>query len=199
MRGSYGTASKVELYIVSLWLLFILVVVITLDVPLCTGSDCTFIGWQVLLERNVIPGCGLLLLLLGAFFYLRFWYVLRGSTELPLTITRIENINFEHLTFLTTYIIPLICFDLSNTRYAVVLLVLLVFIGAIYVKTDMFYANPSLALLGYHIYRADAESRVGPKTGIVLITRDRLAAGDKAHYRKLDERIYYVKVVHDES
>lgn len=115
--------------------------------------------------------------------------------EIPFTITKIENINFEHLTFLTTYIIPLICFDLSNIRYVVVLFVLLFCIGAIYVKTDMFYANPSLALLGYHIYKIDGDFGTrGTRENIILIAREKLKINDKVHYRKLDDRIFYVKV-----
>jgi hypothetical protein len=33
-----------------------------------------------------------------------------------------------------------------------VLALLLFFMGIIYIKTDLFYANPSLALLGFHMY-----------------------------------------------
>ncbi len=193
-----GSWDKVQLYIVSLWLLFLLIIIITIDVPLCFAPECGFIGVVELLRLNVIPIISGALLLLGLLFYWRFKYKIAGSKEIPFTVTKLENINFEHLTFLTTYIIPLICFDLSNTKYAFVLLVLLVFIGAIYVKTDMFYANPTLALLGYHIYKVDGNFRNGARENIILIARERLAVEDKLHYRKLDERIYYVKAANDE-
>jgi hypothetical protein len=64
--------------------------------------------------------------------------------------------------------------------------------GVIYVKTDLFYANPSLALLGYHIYEVDGEFKTGKREGIILITREKLNLGEKCHYIKLDERIYYI-------
>lgn len=189
---------KIELYIVSLWLLFLLIIIITVDVPLCFAQDCRFIGIAQILRMNFIPSVSIILLVLGFFFYWRFKYKIRGSKEIPFTVIKLENINFEHLTFLTTYIIPLICFDLSDTKYAFVLFVLLVLIGAIYVKTDMFYANPTLALLGYHIYKVDGNFRSGTKENIILIAREQLAVGSKLHYRRLDERIYYVKVANDE-
>ncbi|MEZ5358851.1 MAG: anti-phage protein KwaA [Candidatus Zixiibacteriota bacterium] len=192
-----GNWDKVQLYIVSLWLLFLLIIIITIDVPVCFAPDCEFIGVAEFMRLNVIPIVSAALLLLGLIFYWRFRHKIAGSKEIPFTVTELKNINFEHLTFLTTYIIPLICFDLSSTRYAFVLLVLLVLIGAIYVKTDMFYANPTLALLGYHIYKVDGNFRTGVRENIILIARERIAVEDKLHYRKLDERIYYVKVAHD--
>lgn len=190
---------KVQLYVVSLWLLFVLIFIITVDVPFCFAPECRFIGIVKLLRLNVIPIVSCLLLLLGLLFYWRFKYKLAGSKEIPFTVTKLENINFEHLTFLATYIIPLICFDLSSTKYAFVLLVLLVLIGAIYVKTDMFYANPTLALLGYHIYKVDGNFRNGTRENIILIARQRVLVGNKLHYRKLDERIYFVRVENDKG
>lgn len=193
------TWDKIELYIVSLWLLFLLIIFVTIDVPLCFTSDCKFIGVTELLSLNIIPAVSMLLLLFGIIFYSRFSYKIKGSTEIPFTVTKLENINFEHLTFLTTYIIPLICFDLSSLKYALVLLLLLLLIGVIYVKTDLFYANPTLALLNYHIYKADGNFRSEPRKNIILIARERLAVYSKLHYRRLDERIYYVKVANDQK
>jgi len=138
---------KVELYIISLWLLFLLIIVNKINVNICFDG-CEFIGFKQLLIDNIIPVIAFTFFILGFVFYFRFKYSIGGGTNLPVKIKKIENVNCEHLTFLTTYIIPLICFDLSQIRYAVVLLLLLIIIGAIYVKTNLFYANPTLALLG---------------------------------------------------
>lgn len=124
----------------------------------------------------------------------RFKYKLEGSMRTPFKITKIENANYEHLTFLSTYIIPLIAFDLQQLRYALVLLILLIAIGAIYVKTNMFHANPSLALLGYHIYKVDGEFRTGVREGITIISRQKLSISEKVSYKKLGEKIYYVRL-----
>jgi len=184
---------KIELYIISLWLSFLLIIFITADIPIYLGRDWKFIGFNTIVRQNLIPLFALLLLILGMIFYARFSYKLGGSDQIPFEIKKIENINFEHLTFLTTYIIPLICFDLSNIRYVVVLMFLLIIIGAIYVKTDMFYVNPSLALLGYHIYKANGSFINDDKENIILIARERLQICDKVVYKKLDNRIYFVK------
>ena len=55
-----------------------------------------------------------------------------------------------------------------------------------------FYANPSLALLNFRIYKVNGLFRSGGmRENRILITRDKLDIGDNVKYLKLDERIYY--------
>lgn len=186
---------KVELYIISLWLLFLLIIVITIDVPIYFGNDWEFIGIRILFINNIIPLVSLVLLFIGLIFISRFKYKLAGSNKTPFEITKIENLNYEHLTFLSTYIVPLIAFDLSKIKYIVVLLILLITIGGIYIKTDMFHANPSLALIGYHIYRIDGNFRTGVRKNIIVISREKLSLSMKVSYKELNDKIYYGRVV----
>lgn len=144
--------------------------------------------------RNVIPIISVFFILMGFIFIKRFKYKLEGSKKTPFKIKKLKNINFEHLTFLTTYIIPLICLNFNNIRYIFTLFILLIIIGIIYIQTNMFYANPSLALLGYHIYEVNAKFRTGIKESIVVISRRKLDKGDKISYIKLDKKIYYGSV-----
>ncbi len=150
---------KFELYIVSLWFLFFLIIVVTVDIPYCWGGNCTFIGFKELISKNILPAISLFLILLGILFSFRFDYRLNGSKKIPSEVTKVEDHNYEHLTFLTTYIIPLICFNLASTRYVIALGILLFVIGIIYVRTDKFYANPTLAVLGYRLYKIDLKTR----------------------------------------
>ncbi|MGN7410612.1 anti-phage protein KwaA [Sporosarcina sp. SAFN-010] len=186
---------KIELYIISLWLLFILIIIVTIDIPICFESTCSFIGFKELIIMNIVSLFSLLLFSLGIFFFYRFKYKLSGSQQNIIIVKKIENKNYEHLTFLTTYIIPLIAFDLTQIRYSIVLLLLLIAIGMMYVKTNMFYTNPTLALLGYKIYKIDAQFRTGDiKPGIILISREIITLNDRLSYRKIHEDIYYVRV-----
>ena len=107
-----------------------------------------------------------------------------------MTVISTENISYEHLTFLATYIVPLVSLNFDNSRFAIILLLILIIMGIIYVKTDLFYTNPSLALLGFSIYKVEVSTREGNLTAIVL-TRSRINIGDKLKYIKLDERIFY--------
>lgn len=183
---------KVNLYILSLSLLFFFFIIITVNIPLCFGDDCKFIGFKLLIEKNVVAIISLVLFLYSILSYFIFKYEIEQSTEIPFKITKIEGINYEHLTFLATYVIPLITFDFEKTQYIIVLGMLLVVMGVIYIKTDLFYANPSLALLGFHIYKVDGDFKGDEsRGGIIVITRRRLKKDDVIKYIKLDDRVYY--------
>ncbi|UOQ43393.1 hypothetical protein MUN89_15905 [Halobacillus salinarum] len=189
---------KIELYIISLWLLFLLIFIVTIDIPLYFKKDWKFIGIVELLKMNILPVSSLFLLILGIIFASRFKYKLSGSNRTPFKIHKIQNINYEHLTFLSTYIVPLIAFDLSKIKYVIVLIILLVTIGGIYIKTDLFYANPSLALLGYRIYKVDGIFYRGGESNtredLVIISREKLKRGMKVSYKEINDNIYYVRV-----
>lgn len=185
---------KIGLFILSLWLFFILTIIITIHIPFYFFDDFMFIGWTELLCKNIIPLVCLLGIVVGYYSYYDFKYVLKGATNIPFTINKIENINYEHLTFLTTYIIPLVCFKFVEIRYQIVLVILLIVICAIYVKTDLFYANPTLALLGFKIYKIDGKFEDGVREGLILISKESLSKEQRCDYLKLDERIYYVKI-----
>ncbi len=192
---SKGIIEKFELYILSLWLLFFLIILVTADIPFCFGERCSFIGWDELFSRNVLSFIALFFLLAGFIFYMKFNFRVSGSKRLPARIIAIEDVNYEHLTFLTTYIIPLICFNLASTRYIFALVFLLVIIGIIYVRTDKFYANPTLAVLGFRLYKVTIKTRSSTKENIVLIVKERLSIKDQVLTKELDEKVCFARKV----
>lgn len=185
---------KVRFYFMSLWLLFVLIFFLTVDVPVSFSPDAKFIGFAELLRRNVLSmislGCAIISLVLAK----RFQYRWAGVQNPPYNIKSIKNENYEYLTFLTTYIIPLICIDLTKVRYVLVLIVLLLIIGSIFVRMDLYYGNPTLALMGYRLYRAEIEGIDSPE-GIILITKDRLAVNDSIKWIEIDEFVWVAKEI----
>ncbi len=187
---------KIGLYFLSLWLLFVLIIIITVKVPISFSNENSFEGLSCLLKTNVIPLLSLLAILIGLISYWDFRYQMKGTPELSFKITEIENIDYEHLTFLTTYIIPLVCFQFDNLRYIVVFVLLLFVIGSIYIRTDLFYANPTLAILKFRIYKVTGEFRNGEiRQSRILICKQNLKKDDRVKYLKLDERIYYASKI----
>lgn len=185
---------KIGLFILSLWLLFILIIIITIDVPITLGKDCEFVGVGYLLSHNIVPLICIIAILIGWYSYYDFSFTLEGTKELAFEIVEIENIDYEHLTFLTTYIVPLVCFNFFSIRYQIVLILLLIVIGTIYIRTDLFYANPTLALLNFRIFKVKGNFVNGEvRENIILITKNQLEKGDKVVYIKLDNRIYFAK------
>ncbi|MCT7544269.1 anti-phage protein KwaA [Aliarcobacter cryaerophilus] len=186
---------KINLYILSLGLLFVFLIIITIKFPNECFDIKDFGDWKDILLLNIIPIICLIMLFYSFFAYKKFEFDLKGTTDIPFSVTKIESINYEHLTFLATYIIPLISFDFESFRQMIVLGLLLVVMGVIYIKTDLFYANPSLALLGFYIYKANGSFKNGIRDNIVIISREKFIIGQKVSYIKLDDRIYYAKGV----
>jgi hypothetical protein len=192
-----NTRRKIDLYILSLALLFVFFIIIAVK-PL-HSQFCYYQlkSWIVLVYANPLPIASIIAILYCFFAYGHFNYELKGTTEIPLEIKKLESANYEHLTFLATYVVPLISFDFGSIRQIIVLVLLLIVMGVIYVKTDLFYANPSLALFGFHIYRASCSFKYGDRDGIILICRGRLVQNQKVAYIKLDDRIIFVKEKND--
>ena len=182
---------KIELYIVSLAFLFVLIA--ANQIPVCFTGDCHFVGFKELLWQNppIVLFC-LIGFILSIIFYFNFKYrFVKGATLPAEKITHIESLNYENLTFLATYIIPLVCFDLGfhlavNRNFLMLILVLLL-IGWIYVKTNIFYTNPTLAVLNFKIYRVTTEQR----SNVVVISRDKLELNDLILPNEMDDKIFF--------
>ena len=67
---------------------------------------------------------------------------------------------------------------------------LLIIIGAIFVKTNLFYKNPTLALLGYKLYKVDTEK----SNNLIFISKADLNLGDIVYHIHLHNNVYFVKI-----
>lgn len=189
---------KIGMYLLSLWLLFVLIFVNKVSIDLCL--DCKFANKQELFEiasTNVLPLICIGLLLVSVACYFRFRYLIAGAQDGPLCIESIEDKNAEHLVFLATYVVPLVGFGLDNVRQMINLGITLFLLGALYVRTNLFYANPTLALLGFRIFNVTFKD--GPA---ILIANTVLEKGDAVNVLKLDRNIYFatlaIKVAHED-
>lgn len=181
---------KANFYVLSLSILFFLLFILSVPAPdtFAIAVDLNQSG-----TSSVYATIWAVAFVYSLGVYFRFSWVLKGSLEIPFEIKEIRDINYEQLTFLATYIVPLITFTSGNTRHHVVLFLLLILMGAIYVRTDLFYTNPTLGLLGFRIYKADGAFKHQTRRGIILISKDALKKNEKVSYLKLDDRIYFVQ------
>lgn len=188
------TRYKIRFYFISLWLLFLLVFLVTINI---INEDKTFIGFKELFTTNWLSFSALLLSIIGLLLYKKLSYELKGAAHPPYKIEYAENQSYEYLTFLTTYIIPLISFKLSECRYVIIFIILLIVVGIIFVKTDLYYGNPTLALMGYRLYRVTISNH--PELNeVILITRDKLYAGDSFLWRTLEDNVWMAKKINKE-
>jgi hypothetical protein len=180
---------KLEFYIISLFFLFLLLFIN--KVPVCFDlQNSEFVGFKSLVTIHLLITLCVVFMILGIIFFFRFKYNFEaGSSLLPIKVKEIENVNFESVTFLATYIVPLACIDLDKDRSPLMLIVILILIGWIYIKTNLFYTNPTLAVWGYHIYKISSEE----KKNITIITRKRISLGDQLFLKNIDDKIFIAK------
>lgn len=175
----------------SFWIFFVLLIIVTIDLPIFFRANCEFIGFKEIFSiRNSIAFVSILLLFSGIFFYYEFMKDLEGDLSLPVTIKNIENVNYEYFALLVT-IISLVAFDFTTLRGLILLVVLFLILGAIFIKTELFYSNPSFALLGFHIYKADTNNELLKNK--IFITNDKINNLDKVKYMKISEKVYLIK------
>ncbi len=186
---------KFRFYIMSLWLLFFLIFFLTINVESIFDANGVYVGTLEILKRNWLALSSLVLCLLGVFFALQINYEWKGVYNPPYEISSIRNENYEYLTFLTTYIIPLICIDLEKVRYVIVLAFLLIIIGFIFIRMDLYYGNPTLALMGFRIYRAEIQGIDLPE-GVVIISKDKLFTNSFIKWIPISKNVWVAKEVH---
>lgn len=186
------TKLKIRFYFMSLWLLFLLITIVAFVKPELAGTETIKDIIIIYLKSNILSIISLVLSIISVLMTLITRYEWKGVNNPPCEIIEIKNENYEYLTFLTTYIIPLICIDFEDIRYVIVLIILLTIIGVIFVKMDLYYGNPTLALLGYKIYRATLKGIDAPD-GVILITKNKLTKGKSIKWIPLDKYLWVAK------
>lgn len=190
-EGNQVLFLKVSLYLMSLWILMFMLLVLKVDVS-CFSFKMTKEDVIYSLRHNVIPLMCIGLSLLGGIGYLYFKDCLENAKGLPVVITECKSANYENLSFLATYIIPLVCFPMENKRQIFVLFGVILIIGCIFVKTNLFYTNPSLALLGFNIYIIKVRDKAEEQ---IVICRGKLKKDDKIKGTNLGDDILFVRKI----
>lgn len=182
---------KIRIYLMSLTLLFFLASIMTINI--CSTGDSPI----SCIVSNLFPIISGLMVILGLIFSRTFTHLSKGGANPPYSLQSLKNENYNYLTFLTTCIIPLICIDFDKPGSIVIFIVLIVVIGFILLKTDLYYGNPTLALMGYKLYRAEIPGVDSPD-GVILITKDKLKITSSVSWIPIDEYVWIVKEIkHD--
>lgn len=183
---------KYELYLISLSLLFLFVFFLT--VPVCWSNACGLIRLNELFSTYLFSLVNLALFVYSLVLMFKLKSKLRANNHPPFSVKSVHNDSYEHLIFLVTYIIPLVAFDFDNYRYQILFAALIVVIGYMYAKTDMYFSNPSLAILGYSIYRIEAGFRGNDVKSIIVLSKDSIIDGNEVSYIKISDNVYVGKV-----
>lgn len=82
----------------------------------------------------------------------------------------------------------MVCFNTSDVRDCIVMAILLIVLGVLFVKTNVYYLNPTLALLKFNIYEATLDEQ-----DYILISKDKISEKDPVRTFSLDFGVKYAK------
>jgi hypothetical protein len=79
-------------------------------------------------------------------------WILRGTEPTEVTVISVEAKDAEVVSYLVTYLLPFLLVVDPNLRDIIALSLFLAVLGILYIRSNMLYVNPVLALLGYHLF-----------------------------------------------
>ncbi|MBV1842229.1 anti-phage protein KwaA [Photobacterium ganghwense] len=185
---------QIKLYLLSLMFLFFMVLLISLNINPCDGeAKCTEPKVIDYLKTNWLP-----ILMLFFIFYCEkirreFEFYLKGSASDSLKVLECKSESYEHLTFLATYIIPFLGFNFESIPRLLAYLFLMIIIGVIFIRTNRYYANPTLAVFGYKLYKVTLADSENHYDSITVISKSDLKAGQNVKYKFISESVCFVR------
>ncbi|WP_114635258.1 anti-phage protein KwaA [Vibrio splendidus] len=203
-----NTKEKVKLYILSLGILFPIILIMSLKMPsesfqVCGTEPCNFekivsisLSNIWLMYKTNWLAVLMLFCFLGSLIIKRqFEYMLEGGVGKTVRVCNVKSEDYEHLTFLATYIIPFFGFSFDDPKKLIAYLILIIIIGMIFIKTDKYYANPTLALFGYRLYKADLSDSHGLYESVIIISTDKIINKQSIKYKLISDNVFFAKVV----
>jgi hypothetical protein len=113
-------------------------------------------------------------------------------------VLKVDNRTHESLNYLAPYLVAFLNFDLTKGQDLAVLMLFLFLIFVVYLKSDLIYTNPILALLGVNIFRIEVceypniceETK---KSILVLSKDDKIRKGRINGFREIDVNVFLFK------
>ena len=81
---------------------------------------------------------------------------------------------------------------METGREIFVMFSVIIVIGCIFVKTNLYYTNPSLVLLGFNVYKVTCKSKSAFGGGIVIL-KGKLEKNDNIKYMSLSDNVYFAR------
>ena len=177
-------------------LFFVIVGLLCMDLPICFDGE--FIGIAQLWKNTRV---GIIIIVATVILEGAVYGYLKNmcdhtSHELTVEVVKLDEQNYDTLAFIASFMIPLVSFQLHQLSHWIVLVLLVVVVGVIFCNSKGYYTNPTLAILGFHLYdltiKTQQVGKEGSQQSLIVVSRQRLKEGSKFRYVKITEEVGYV-------
>lgn len=175
---------RIQYYLLSLWALFLIEVVLTLDVSILKESY----SFKNIILANRITMVFLVLILIDLFLWIRLRRKMKRSPKNPIKIAKIEERNSDYLVFISTIVMPLIAIEIGDFRSIIVFSILIIVIFIALLRTEQMFANPTLAVLGFRFYEVEHALEKFPSP-VSLITKEEIQVDDFIDLVEIDNKL----------
>lgn len=155
-------------------------------------SVCDFLltNWVLLIILSLCA-CWILVAVICFFSFGAFKYTNKKTGFTVKNVTEQENAG---LNFFMTLVLPLLIDDVASIQGALSFLIIVTMILILLSKTNLFYANPILSILGYRIYEFsfDNNSDFLNET-IIGIAHGKIKDHQCIEYKKINKKVLYIK------
>lgn len=138
---------KIIMFISSYFPLYIMVFILYFD-KLIKGLQQKKMSWIIF---------AIVIILVVAISFLSIYLLLKGNGKKYKSIEGLKRPDDTVLSYIMTYIIPLVSGQHNSTQVYLVNFLLFLLIGYIYIRLNLIYLNPLWAIFGYNIYHDDEE------------------------------------------
>ena len=183
------------LFILSMAPFFIILGLMSMDIPVSLNRDTAFIGWQQL-WKNTWFGCLIIILSIFVEFVILLLFLKVCKQESPEEteiIKEVDDKDFELVSFVTSIFLPLISFQYDQLSHWLVTFLIVALIGYIFCNSDGFYTNPTLRLFHYRLYQVTLDNqRRGDhqsSRSIIVLSREYLKPGNKVRCLRLTDKV----------
>ncbi len=152
---------------------------------------------KAFLKENVVLLCVLLFclfwILISIFFFISFAAFRWTDKKSGYEITSIEEKEDASLNFFVTLILPLLIDDISTIQGAITFALIILLLSMLLYQTKLFYANPVLAILGYHIYSFQFKHNSEYGNCICIgVCHGRIGGKDAIEYKTISGNVLYI-------
>jgi len=147
----------------------------------------SILGWNSYGYWSLVPSVVGVLGVIGI-LVARQW--VRTTAAIPITVDSVQRKDAEALAYLVTYVLPFLDLKLEELSKVASLIILFATLAVIYINADMLHVNPTLSLLGWHIFEVGTPAG---RSHMVITRRRRVLKGEVLDTITLADAIQWEK------